>query len=107
MMRKIKCGDTVMVMRGKDKGRTGKVLKVDPKKGKAIVEGLNLARSHAKRRRASVRTEESVPRPIPLCALALVSKRDGKPVRVRFEEQETSGKPRKVRVATRTGEVMD
>ncbi len=105
-MKKIRKGDEVVVLRGKDAGQKGKVLAVGG--DRATVENLNVVKRHTKR---SVRNLKAgineVPAPLPVGALALVSKKDGKPVRVRFETRETSGKVRKVRVATRTGEVFD
>ncbi len=107
-MQKIRKGDEVMVLRGRDRGRTGKVLEVDPKRGRAVVEGLNQVKKHRRATRKHPKPEiKPISAPIPLCALALVSKKDGKPVRVRFETRESGGKTRKVRVATRTGEVFD
>lgn len=106
-MRKIRKGDEVIVLRGKDKGRKGRVLKVLTKEGRAIVEGVNLVKKH-QRRSAGARLGgiNTVPAPVPLCALALVSQKDGKRTRVRFEMRETSGRTQKVRVSVRTGEVF-
>lgn len=107
-MRKIRKGDEVMVLRGRDRGRTGKVLEVDPKTLRAVVEGLNQVKKHQRRTRKNLKAEiKTISAPIPMCALAIVSKKDGKPVRVRFETRETGGKTRKVRVAVRTAEVFD
>ena len=50
-MAKIKKGDTVVVLAGKNRGKTGKVLKVIPEKGRAVVEGVNIIKKHARRRR--------------------------------------------------------
>lgn len=107
-MRKIRKGDEVMVLRGKDRGHTGKVLEVDPKTDRAVVEGLNQVKKHQRRTTKNLKAEiKTISAPIPMSALAIVSKKDGKPVRVRFETRESGGKVRKVRVATRTGEVFD
>ena len=109
-MRKIRKGDEVVVLRGETglKGEKGKVLEVDDRRGWAKVEGLNLVKKHRKRTARSLKgAGESVPAPIPLSALALVSRKDGKPVRVHFETRESGGKVRKVRVASRTDEVFD
>ena len=107
-MRKIRKGDEVMILRGGDRGRTGKVLEVDDVKGRAKVEGLNMVKKHRKRTAKRLKAGiEDMPAPIPLCALSLVSKKDGKPVRVHFQVTESGGKMRKVRVASRTGETFD
>ncbi|MBL6975188.1 MAG: 50S ribosomal protein L24 [Deltaproteobacteria bacterium] len=107
-MRKIRKNDEVMVLRGSERGRTGKVLDVDLETGKATVEGMNLRKKHRRRSAKHLKAGiEELPAPIPVCALALVSKKDGKAVRVRIETRETGGKARKVRVAVRTGEVFD
>ncbi len=105
-MRKIRKGDEVIVLRGRDHGRKGKVLSVDG--DKAIVDNINVVKRHSRRQANNLHggiTDKSAP--LPLSALALVSKKDGKAVRVRFETRETAGKVRKVRVATRTNEVFE
>lgn len=107
-MKKIRKGDEVQVLRGKDRGRKGKVLEVHAEDDKAIVENLNMIKKHTKKSAKDM--EGGIverPAPLPLCALAVLSKKDGKPVRVHFETRETAGKVRKVRVASRTGEVLD
>jgi large subunit ribosomal protein L24 len=109
-MRKIRKNDEVMVLRGKVglRGQKGKVLEIDDEKQRAKVEGLNLVKKHKKRTARNLKASiEDVPAPIPLSALALVSKKDGKPVRVHFETRTAQGKTRKVRVASRTGEVFE
>jgi large subunit ribosomal protein L24 len=107
-MRKIRKGDQVQVLRGKDAGRKGKVLEVRADDDKAIVENVNMVKKHSKKTQKNL-TGGIVekPAPIPMCALAVLSKKDGKPVRVHFETRETAGKTTKVRVASRTGEVLD
>jgi len=107
-MMRIRKGDQVIVLRGKDRGRTGRVLEVDPRTMRAKVEGLNQQKKHRRRTAKQLKPEiATIPGPIPLSALALVSKKDSKPVRVHFEERESGGKIRKVRVAKRTGEVFE
>ena len=99
---KIKKGDRVVVLSGKDKGRTGDVLKAMPKDGKVIVSGVNV---HARHRKPShVNPQGGIERkeaPLHVSKVAIATA-DGKPSRVRFEERD--GK--KVRVAAKTGELI-
>ena len=99
---KIKKGDRVVVLSGKDKGRTGDVLKAMPKEGKVIVSGVNV---HARHRKPSqVNPQGGIERkeaPLHISKVAIATA-DGKPTRVRFEERD--GK--KVRVAVKTGELI-
>ena len=99
---KIKKGDQVVVLSGKDKGRTGTVLQVLPKDGKVVVEGVNVATSHRKPTQANPQGGiDRKPAPMAISKVAVAV--GGKPTRVRFEEQD--GK--KVRVAVKTGETID
>ena len=101
-MQKIKKGDTVQIIAGKDKGSEGKVTSVDPKNGKVVVEGLNMVTKHAKPSQANPnggRTEMEAP--IDISNVMLVV--GGKATRVGFKIED--GK--KVRVAKKTGEVID
>ncbi len=103
-MQKIKKGDTVVILAGKDKGRTGEVVKVMPKDDKAVVRGVNLVRRHQKQSAQSeggIITKEA---PIHLSNLAVADPKDGKPTRVGFKVQEDG---KKVRVAKRSGELID
>jgi large subunit ribosomal protein L24 len=99
---KIKKGDKVVVLSGKDKGRTGEVVKAMPKDGKVIVSGINV---HARHRKPSQTNPqggiERKEAPLHVSKVAIATA-DGKPTRVRFEERE--GK--KVRVAAKTGELI-
>ena len=100
---KIKKGDTVIVLSGKDKGKTGEVTRAMPKDGKVVVAGVNIAVRHTKPSQGDpqgglVRSEA----PMHVCKVAHVGS-DGKPTRVRFEERD--GK--KVRVAVKTGDVIN
>ncbi len=102
----IKKNDTVLVLGGKDKGKRGKVLRVDPKKCRAIVEGLNMLKRHTRPNpqrniKGGVVERES---PIHLSNLMVVSPETGDPVRVGFKRL-TDGK--KVRVARKGGETLD
>ncbi|GHC63262.1 50S ribosomal protein L24 [Limoniibacter endophyticus] len=101
-MQKIRKGDKVVVLAGKDKGREGEVVQVMPKEDKAVVRGINLIRKHQKQTQSQeggIITKEA---PIHLSNIAIVDK-DGKPTRVGFEVKD--GK--KVRVAKRSGEVIN
>ena len=99
---KIKKGDTVVVLSGKDKGRTGEVVKAMPKEGKVLVSGVNV---HARHRKPSQTNPqggiERKEAPLHVSKVAIATA-DGKPSRVRFEERD--GK--KVRVAAKTGELI-
>jgi large subunit ribosomal protein L24 len=100
---KIKKGDKVVVLSGKDKGKTGEVTKAFPKDGKVIVSGVNVATRHKKPTQADPQGGlERIEAPMHVSKVALATK-DGKPTRVRFEVQD--GK--KVRVAVKTGEKID
>ncbi|MFK4870812.1 50S ribosomal protein L24 [Novosphingobium sp. ZW T3_23] len=100
---KIKKGDAVVVLSGKDKGRTGTVLQVLPKDAKVVVEGVNVATKHRKPTQQNPQGGiERVPAPMAISKVAVADK-DGKPTRVRFETKD--GK--KVRVAVKSGETID
>jgi large subunit ribosomal protein L24 len=102
-MAKIKKGDTVVVLSGKDKGKTGSVKSVMPKDSKVVVEGVNIAVRH--RKPSQVNPQGGLDRfeaPMHISKVAVADK-DGKPTRVRIEEKD--GK--KVRVAVKSGETID
>ncbi|MGF7155297.1 50S ribosomal protein L24 [Novosphingobium gossypii] len=100
---KIKKGDSVVVLSGKDKGRTGIVLQVQPKDGKVVVEGVNVATKHRKPTQANPQGGiDRVPAPMAISKVAVADK-DGKPTRVRFETKDGV----KVRVAVKSGETID
>ena len=103
-MKKIRKGDKVVVLSGKDKGRTGEVLRVMPKDDKAVVRGVNQVRRHQKQSQSQeggIITKEA---PIHLSNIALADPKDGKPTRVGFKF-EKDGK--KVRFAKRSGETIN
>ena len=99
---KIKKGDRVVVLSGKDKGRTGEVVKAMPKDGKVLVSGINV---HARHRKPSqINPQGGIERkeaPLHVSKVAIATA-DGKPTRVRFEVRD--GK--KVRVEAKTGELI-
>ena len=101
---KIKKGDQVVVLSGKDKGRTGTVTKVMPKDGKLLVDGINVITRHRKPSQTNPQGGiDRKPAPMHISKVAIAGK-DGKPTRVRFE---TSKDGKKVRVAARSGEKID
>ena len=101
---KIKKGDKVVVLSGKDKGRTGTVAKVMPKDGKVVVDGINVAARHRKPSQANPQGGiDRLPAPMAISKVALADPKDGKPTRVRFETKD--GK--KVRVAVKSGETIN
>jgi large subunit ribosomal protein L24 len=101
MAAKLKKGDTVVVLAGKDKGKTGEIQSVDPKANKAVVDGLNVAIRHTKQTQASQGGRRPQSQPIDLSNLAFVDA-NGKATRVGFKIED--GK--KVRYAKTTGDVI-
>ena len=102
---RIKKGDNVVVLSGKDKGRTGTVAKVMPKDGKVVVEGVNVAARHRKPTQANPQGGiDRNPAPMHISKVALADPKSGKPTRVRFE---TGKDGKKVRVAVKSGETID
>ena len=103
MAAKLKKGDKVVVLAGKDKGRTGEVVTVMPKDDKAVVRGINMIRRHQRQSQSQEGGIISKEAPIHLSNLAVADPKDGKPTRVGFEVKD--GK--KVRVAKRSGATID
>ena len=105
MAAKIKKGDSVVVMAGRDKGKSGEVRQVIPTESRAIVAGVNLVRRHT---RPSAQNAEggilSKEAPIHLSNLAIADPKTGKPSRVGFKILDDG---RKVRVAKRSGDLID
>ena len=100
---KIRKGDHVIVLSGKDKGRTGEVVKAMPKEGRVIVSGVNVHARHRKPTQASPQGGiERREAPLHVSKVAIATA-DGKPSRVRFEVRD--GK--KVRVAAKSGELIN
>jgi large subunit ribosomal protein L24 len=103
-MQKIRKGDKVVVLAGKDKGRTGEVLSVSPKEEKAVVRGINMIVRHQKQTQSQEAGLIRKEAPIHLSNLAIADPKDGKPTRVGFQIQKDGTK---VRVAKRSGEVIN
>ena len=104
MAQKIKKGDTVVILSGKDKGRTGEVTKVMPKDDKVIVSGINVHARH--RKPTQLNPQGGIERkeaPLHISNVAVADPKGGGPTRVRFEERD--GK--KVRVAAKSGELIN
>ena len=99
---KIKKGDQVIVITGRDKGKTGEVIKSMPKENKVIVQGINLVKRHTKPTQESAGGIISKEAPIHVSNVALIDPKDGKATRVGFKVED--GK--KVRVSKRSGEVI-
>ena len=104
MAAKIRKGDKVMVLTGRQKGMTGEVFEVRPNEDKALVRGINLVKRHQKQTQAQEGGIISKEAPIQLSNLALEDPRDGKPTRVGFKIVEGG---RKVRIAKRSGVEID
>ena len=101
---KIKKGDKVVVLSGKDKGRSGEVVRVMPSDGKLVVSGVNIAARHRKPTQANPQGGiERSEAPMHISKVAIADPKSGKPTRVRFEVKD--GK--KVRVAVKSGEVIN
>ncbi|WP_375458200.1 50S ribosomal protein L24 [uncultured Enterovirga sp.] len=104
MSAKIKKGDKVVVLTGRDRGRTGEVLRVIPTDGRATVRGVNIVKKHQKQtmnQEGGIISKEAT---IHLSNLAIADPKDGKPTRVGFR---TLDDGRKVRFAKRSGDPID
>jgi large subunit ribosomal protein L24 len=102
MAAKLKKGDKVVILAGKDKGKEGTISSVDPKAGKAVVDGLNMAIRHTRQSQESQGGRLPKAMPIALSNLAYLDA-NGKPTRVGFKMEGD----KKVRFAKTTGDVID
>jgi large subunit ribosomal protein L24 len=100
---KIRKGDKVVVIAGKDKGKQGEVLRVIPSENRAVVAGINTAKRHTRQTAAQEGGIVRKDMPIQISNLALRDPKDGKPTRVGFK---MVGE-KKVRFAKRSGELID
>jgi len=104
MAAKIRKGDKVIVLAGRDKGRTGEVVEVNPQAARALVRGVNMVKRH---QRQSAQQEGGIiskELPVHLSNIAIADPKDGKPTRIGFK---TGTDGRKVRVAKRSGVEID
>lgn len=101
---KIKKGDNVVVLAGKDKGKSGEVVKLLPKQSRAIVTGVNMIKRHQRQTQSQEGGIISKEASIHISNLGLEDPKDGKPTRVGMKTLEDG---RKVRFAKRSGEVID
>jgi large subunit ribosomal protein L24 len=104
MSLRIRTDDEVVLIAGKDRGKTGRVLRVEPDRGRVFVEGLNIVKRHQRPTPGTNQPGGVIEKegPIHISNVALVDPKDGKPTRVRVEERDGS----RVRVAVRSGEVI-
>ncbi|MCD7111712.1 50S ribosomal protein L24 [Rhizobium sp. DKSPLA3] len=100
-MNKIRKGDKVVVLAGKDKGRTGEVIQVMPKDDKAVVRGVNMVKRHQRQTQSQEAGIINKEAPIHLSNIAIADT-DGKPTRVGFRIDGD----KKIRVAKRSGDVI-
>jgi large subunit ribosomal protein L24 len=107
MAAKIRKGDKVVVLTGRDKGRTGEVVEVRPADARAIVRGVNMVKRHQRQtaqQEGGIISKEST---IHLSNLAVADPKDGKPTRVGFKFVGEGEERKKVRVAKRSGVEID
>jgi large subunit ribosomal protein L24 len=104
MAAKIKKGDKVVVVSGRDRGRSGEVVRVMPREDRALVRGVNMVKRHQKQ---TMKEEGGIVRkemPIHISNIAVADPKDGKPTRVGFKILDDG---RKVRFAKRSGDLID
>ncbi|KQP58833.1 50S ribosomal protein L24 [Methylobacterium sp. Leaf399] len=104
MAAKVKKGDKVVVLTGRDKGRSGEVVQVMPKDDKALVRGINLVKKHQKQTQNQEGGIISKEAAIHLSNIAIADPKDGQPTRVGFRILDDG---RKVRFAKRSGDLID
>jgi large subunit ribosomal protein L24 len=107
MAAKIRKGDKVIVLTGRDRGRTGEVIEVRPTEGRALVRGVHMVKRHQKQTGAQEGGIISKEAPVHLSNLALADPKDGKPTRVGFKFVGEGEDRKKVRVAKRSGVEID
>jgi len=104
MAAKIRKGDKVVVLSGRDKGRTGEVVEVRPAESRALVRGVNMVKRHQRQTAQQEGGIVSKELPVHLSNIALADPKDGKPTRVGFKVQQDG---RKIRIAKRSGAEID
>ena len=107
MAAKIRKGDKVVVLSGRDRGRTGEVVEVRPSQSRVVVRGVNMVKRHQKQtaqQEGGIISKEAA---IHLSNVAIADPKDGKPTRVGFKVVGEGDAQRKVRVARRSGVEID
>jgi large subunit ribosomal protein L24 len=107
MAAKIKKGDTVIVIAGRDKGRTGEVIEVRRTEGRALVRGIHMVKRHQRQNTTQEGGIVSKEGSIHLSNIALADPKDGKPTRIGFKYVGKGDDRKKVRVAKRSGAEID
>jgi large subunit ribosomal protein L24 len=107
MAAKIRKGDRVLVIAGRDKGRTGEVIEMRRQEGRALVRGVNIVKRHQKQSAAQEGGIISKEAPIHLSNIALADPKDGKRTRIGFKFVGSGDDRKKVRVAKRSGAEID
>lgn len=101
---KIKKGDTVLVIAGKDRTKKGKVIQVLPEKDRVVAEGINIVKKHVRPRRAGEKGQRvEVPRPLNISNLKLICPKCKKATRIGYKLVE-KGREKKVRVCKKCGQ---
>ncbi len=107
MAAKIKKGDTVIIIAGRDKGRTGEVIEVHRAEARALVRGVNMVKRHQRQSASQEGGIISKEASIHLSNIALVDPKDGKPTRIGFKIVGKGEDRKKVRIAKRSGVEID
>ena len=107
MAAKIKKGDTVVVIAGRDKGRSGEVIEMRREEGRVLVRGINMVKRHQKQSATQEGGIISKEAPVHLSNVALADPKDGKPTRIGFKFVGKGDDRKKVRVAKRSGVEID
>ena len=107
MAARLKKGDTVVVITGRDKGRTGEIIEMRRTEGRALVRGINMVKRHQRQTATAEGGIISKEAPVHLSNIALVDPKDGKPTRVGFKLVGSGEERKKVRVAKRSGVEID
>lgn len=100
---RIRKGDRVMVLQGKDRGRSGEVMRAIPRENKVIVEGVNISKRHSRPRRGTMQggiIDKDMP--LPVSAVAIICSKDG-PTRVRYQIDSDGNK---IRVCAKCGDAL-
>jgi len=107
MAARLKKGDSVVVIAGRDKGRTGEIIEMRRGEDRALVRGINVVKRHQRQTATAEGGIISKEAPVHLSNIALADPKDGKPTRVGFKFVGTGAERKKVRVAKRSGVEID